>query len=71
MLFRAQGSQVAVVKDGKVQLKTITIGHDYGDSVEVVSGITAQDALVLSPADSLVNGAQVRVTNTVAPKGLQ
>lgn len=71
MLFRAQGAQVAVVKDDRVQLKQIKIGHDYGDSVEVLSGITAQDALILSPSDSLVNGAQVRVTNTVAPKGLQ
>lgn len=71
MLFRSEGPQVAVVKDGRVELKTIKIGHDYGDSVEVVSGITAQDALVLGPADSLVNGAQVRVVNTVAPKGLQ
>lgn len=71
MLFRAQGAQVAVVKDDHVQLKSIKIGHDYGDTVEVLSGITAQDPIILSPADSLVNGAQVRVTSTVAPKGLQ
>ena len=71
MLFRAQGAQVAVVKGDRVQLVPIKIGHDYGDTVEVVSGITADDKIVLGPSDSLANGAQVRVTSTVAPKGLQ
>jgi hypothetical protein len=39
----------------------ITIGHDYGVSVEVVSGLTLQDELILDPADSLAEGASVKI----------
>jgi RND family efflux transporter MFP subunit len=61
MVFRAQGAQVAVVKNGRVHLTPITIGHDYGDTVEVLAGVTANDVLVLAPPDSLSEGAAVRV----------
>jgi RND family efflux transporter MFP subunit len=61
MIFRSQGPQVAVVKDGKVHLTPIKIGHDYGDSVEVLAGVSESDVLVLAPPDSLSEGAAVRV----------
>ncbi len=64
MIFRSQGAQVAVVKDGHVHLTPIKIGHDYGDTVEVTAGITSNDVLVLSPPDSLSEGAAVRVQDT-------
>ena len=64
LLFRAEGLRVGVVQDGRVKLTPITIGHDYGGSVEVISGLTAQDSVVLDPSDSLTDGAAVQVTET-------
>jgi RND family efflux transporter MFP subunit len=61
LLFRAEGPRVAVVRDERVHLQAVQVGHDYGDTVEVVSGVNANDAIILDPSDSLVDGAHVRV----------
>jgi RND family efflux transporter MFP subunit len=61
LLFRAEGLSVAVVRQNRVVLTPISIGHDYGSTVEVTSGLTPQDAVVLDPADSLAGGATVKV----------
>jgi hypothetical protein len=42
-------------------LVPITIGHDFGNSVEVTSGLTPQDEVILDPSDSLVSGTPVEV----------
>ncbi len=60
LLFRAEGLRVGVVRDGHATLVPVSIGHDYGSSVEVVSGLTPNDAVILDPPDSLVDGAQVQ-----------
>lgn len=62
------GLQVAVVRNGRAELVGVTIGRDYGRSVEVVSGLAATDAVILDPSDSLVNGAAVRVRPSEPPK---
>jgi len=61
LLFRAQGMQVGVVHDGRVQLVPVKISQDHGSYVEVASGLSPQDAIVLDPSDSLQSGAQVKV----------
>jgi len=61
LLFRSEGLRVAVIRDGKAELTPITIGRDYGDKVEVLSGLTAEDQVVLDPSDSLVSGTPVHV----------
>jgi membrane fusion protein, multidrug efflux system len=62
MLFRAQGAQVAVVdSDNKIQLRPISIGRDYGTSLEILAGVTPNDQVVINPPDSLENGEQVNV----------
>ena len=61
LLFRAQGMQVGVVRDGKVQLVPVKISQDHGSTVEVSSGLTPQDAIVLDPSDSLQTGQPVKV----------
>jgi len=62
MLSRAEGARAAVVDgSGKVQLKTIVIGRDYGRDVEVLSGIQQSDLVILNPSDSLEEGQQVNV----------
>ena len=40
LLFRSEGLRVAVVRDGKVQLIPIKIGRDFGESLEVLAGLT-------------------------------
>jgi RND family efflux transporter MFP subunit len=63
LLFRAEGLRAAVVRDGHVELTPITIGQDYGNAVEVVSGLHPRDAVVTNPSDSLVNGAAVQLAS--------
>ncbi|HWC19503.1 MAG TPA: efflux RND transporter periplasmic adaptor subunit [Terriglobales bacterium] len=65
LLFGAEGPRAAVVVDKKVQLRRITIGRDYGSSVEVISGLEPTDEIIVNPADSLEDGQQV---NVAAPK---
>jgi RND family efflux transporter MFP subunit len=62
LLFRAQGMQVGIVRDGRVQLVNIAIGHDFGNTVEVTSGLTPRDTVILDPSDSLMSGMLVEVT---------
>ena len=66
LIFRSEGLQVAVVRDGRILLQHVMLGHDYGDTVEVVSGITSNDAVIVNPSDSIVSGQQVNVTNSNA-----
>jgi RND family efflux transporter MFP subunit len=61
LLFRKEGLQVGVVRDSKVELVPVKIGHDFGDTVEVISGLQATDQIVANPADSLVSGTTVIV----------
>jgi hypothetical protein len=50
------------VRDGRVQLVNIAIGHDFGNTVEVTSGLTPRDTVILDPSDSLMSGMLVEVT---------
>ncbi|MFL5285512.1 MAG: hypothetical protein ACJ8AW_32195 [Rhodopila sp.] len=50
-----------MVRDNKVELVPAKIGHDYGESVEVVSGLQPSDEIVANPADSLASGTMVAV----------
>jgi RND family efflux transporter MFP subunit len=61
LLFRAEGLRVGVVREGHVHLTPIQIGNDYGATVEVTSGLQLTDKVILNPADSLAEGAAVRV----------
>ena len=61
LLFRAEGLQVGVVRDGRVQLVPVQIGHDYGATVEIIAGLTPQDQVILNPSDSLAQGQRVQV----------
>lgn len=62
LLFRGDGLHVATIDaDNKVRLNTVTIGRDYGPVVEILSGVDAQDRIVLNPPDSILAGALVKV----------
>jgi RND family efflux transporter MFP subunit len=61
LLFRPEGLQAGVVgPDGKVSLRTLTIGRDFGPTVEVLSGVSTNEQVILNPPDSLANGMTVR-----------
>ena len=60
LLFRAEGLRVGVIRGDRVQLVPVTIGHDFGSLVEITSGLTASDAVILDPSDSLASGVEVR-----------
>ena len=62
LLFRAEGLRAVVVDSNhKTHLRPLTIGRDYGTSLEVLQGLNASDWIVLNPADSLDEGVQVNV----------
>ncbi len=61
LLFRAQGMQVGVVRNGRVQLVPVKISADHGATVDVSSGLSRDDAIILDPSDSLTNGQAVKV----------
>jgi len=61
LLFRAEGLRVGVVRNDKAELVPVTIGRDYGATVEVVAGLQPTDPIILDPADSLITGTPVRV----------
>jgi RND family efflux transporter MFP subunit len=62
VLFRAAGLQVATV-DGRqrVKLKSIVQGRDFGNSIEVLSGLEPNEPVILNPPDSVTDGLEVRV----------
>ncbi|HTB10674.1 MAG TPA: efflux RND transporter periplasmic adaptor subunit [Bryobacteraceae bacterium] len=62
LIFRAEGLQVAVVRGGnRAEMVHVTQGRDFGTEVEITSGITAQDSVIINTPDSLTAGATVRV----------
>jgi multidrug efflux pump subunit AcrA (membrane-fusion protein) len=62
MLFRQEGPRLAVVgPDNKVRLLPITIGRDYGATLEVLGGVSGNDRIVINPPDSLEDGQTVHV----------
>ena len=62
VLFRAPGPQVATVDaQHRIQLKSIVQGRDFGGSIEVLSGLGPDDAVVVNPPDSIIDGVTVRV----------
>ncbi len=65
LLFRAEGLRVGVVKNNHVALIAAKIGRDYGDTVEILSGLQPSDAIIADPSDSLINGAQVQMREAV------
>jgi len=63
LLFRSEGPRAAIVgSDGKVHLKPVVIGRDYGTDVEILGGLETSESIVLNPSDSLEEGQPVHAT---------
>jgi RND family efflux transporter MFP subunit len=67
LLFRTEGLRVGIVKDGKVVLTAVTPGHDFGNQIEIVSGLKADDHLIVNPPDSIVSGQEVQIVQASLP----
>ena len=72
LIFRAQGMQVAVVGgDSKVQLRSVKLGRDFGNTVEILSGLAATDRVILNPPDAIADGMTVRIVRPVETNSLK
>src|SRR5436190_17815299 len=67
LLFRTEGLRVGVVKDGKVALAVVTPGRDFGNQIEIVSGLKPDDQVIINPPDSIVSGQQVQIVQATLP----
>jgi RND family efflux transporter MFP subunit len=66
LLFRSEGLRVGVIRGDHAELMPITIGRDYGSTVEVINGLKPTDEVIVSPSDSLTTGTPVRVNAPAA-----
>src|SRR5580704_3918405 len=66
LIFRKEGLQVGLVRNGKAELVPVKIGRDYGNTVEIVSGLQPTDTVIVDPSDSLVAGVSVRLNSKPA-----
>ncbi len=67
LLFRSEGLRAGVVKNGKVVLTAVTPGRDFGNQIEIVSGLKPDDQVIVNPPDSLVSGQQVQIVQATLP----
>ena len=66
LVIRGAGVQVAVVdSSGRIRLRQVKVGRNFGETVELLEGVQASDQIVLNPSDSLGDGDQV----TIVPPG--
>lgn len=66
IIFNADGPQVAVVEDGVVHLRKISIARDLGKQIEVRDGVRDGDQVILNPPVDLVEGKKVQVRSSDA-----
>jgi hypothetical protein len=55
------------VRDGKVVLSAVTPGHDFGNEIEIVAGLKADDRVVINPPDSIMSGQAVEIVQASLP----
>jgi RND family efflux transporter MFP subunit len=69
LLFRKEGLRVAIVKDGKAELLPVAPGRDFGDSIEIVSGLQGSESVITNPPDSITDGEKVQIAQTTDTGG--
>jgi RND family efflux transporter MFP subunit len=67
LIFRSEGLQVGIVKEGNVALTTVTPGHDFGNQIEIVAGLKSNDQVIINPPDSIVSGQKVQIVQGTLP----
>lgn len=67
LLFRSEGAAVGVVDaSGKVEIRNIKIGRDFGNTLEILGGLNPTDQIIVNPPDSLNAGDVVKTTEAPA-----
>jgi len=62
LFFRSEGPQIGIVDgNGIVHLRNVTIGHDFGTTIEATQGVSPEDRIIVDPSDSLAENAKVEV----------
>jgi RND family efflux transporter MFP subunit len=62
LLFRPAGVQVATVNGkGQVQLMPVTLGRDFGTRVEILTGLSGSERVIVNPGDAVSNGQPVSI----------
>jgi RND family efflux transporter MFP subunit len=70
LIFDQNGLHVAIVgSDGRIVLREVTIARDLGNEVELGSGITADDRVVINPPDGIASGEKVRIAGQPGTPG--
>jgi RND family efflux transporter MFP subunit len=68
LMFRREGLRIAVAKsDNTAELLPITLGRDFGDTAEVVTGLTGQERVITNPPDSIIDGERLNVQVETRP----
>ena len=57
-------NQPQEVLDGTVKFNTVNIGRDYGNSIEIYTGLNENDLVIVNPNDSVSNGSRVEARYT-------
>lgn len=72
ILFGAEGPRVGIVQeDGKVELRAVKLGHDFGQTIEILAGVSPKERVIVKPSDSLVNGTMVSVAEPAKTEKVQ
>jgi RND family efflux transporter MFP subunit len=66
LLFRPDGAKVVVVANGRAKLVPVTLGIDFGTRIAILSGLHGDEAVIVNPQDSIVDGAPVRIAKAAA-----
>jgi len=70
LIFDKTGLRIATVDDrSRVVLNTVTISRDLGKEVEIGSGLTADERVIINPPDGIASGDQVRIAGTAGAPG--
>jgi multidrug efflux pump subunit AcrA (membrane-fusion protein) len=65
VLFRAEGPQVCIVQpDGKVEVRNVKLGRDFGQAIEILAGVDAKIRVILNPTEALVSGSMVSIAES-------
>jgi len=63
VLFGAEGPRVCVVKEeGKVEVRPVKLGRDFGQIIEVITGVGLKDRIIVNPSESFENGSTVSIS---------
>jgi len=67
LIFNQNGLRVATVgSDDRVLFKTVTISRDLGRSIELASGLSADDRFIITPPDGIADGDPVHIAGAAA-----